>query len=72
MGIFSKKRLAEREPSSLDSAERSEVIKGLERERQRINLEIEEVLHKYANESGNRFLKKKKRRFGSSQNDWNI
>ena len=72
MGIFSKKRLAERETSSLDSAERSEVIKGLERERQRINLEIEEVLHKYANESGNRFLKKKKRRFGSSQNDWNI
>ena len=69
--IFSKRKSADRPPESLDSRERDEAIKSLERERQRINLEIEEVLRKYANESGNRSLKKKGHKSGSYANDWN-
>lgn len=70
--IFSKKRPADRAPESLDSRERDEAIRSLERERQRINLEIEEVLRKYANESGNRSLKKRGHKSGSYPNDWNF
>ena len=70
--IFSKRKSADRPPESLDSRERDEAIKSLERARQRINLEIEEVLRKYANESGNRSLKKRGHKSGSYPNDWNF
>lgn len=70
--IFSKKKTDNRAPESLDSAERDAAIRSLERERQRINLEIEDVLRKYASESGNRSLKKRGHKSGSYPNDWNF
>lgn len=70
--LFSKKRLVDRAPEELATSEKDEAIKSLERERQRKNLEIEEVLRKYANESGNRALKKRGHKFGSHPNDWNF
>lgn len=70
--LFSKKRPKDRSPDELGSSERDEAIKSLERERQRINLEIEDVLRKYANESGNRSLKKRGHKSGAHPNDWNF
>lgn len=70
--IFSKKKSADRAPEGLDSQERDDTIRNLERERQRINLEIEEVLRKYASESGNRSLRKRGHKYGSYPNDWNF
>lgn len=70
--LFFKKRHADRVPEELASSEKDEAIKSLERERQLINLEIEEVLRKYANESGNRSLKKRGHKSGAYPNDWNF
>lgn len=55
----------------LSSEQRDEMIKRLEREREKVNSEIEAVLRSYAKESGNRALKIKKRGRGDSVVDWN-
>ena len=70
--LFSRKRPGNSSPDELEASKRDEAIKSLERERQRINLEIEDVLKKYANESGNRSLKKRGRKSGAYPNDWNF
>lgn len=55
----------------MNSSDRREAIARLERERIRINYEIEGVLKSYAKESGNRALKRRRHRLGDSPNDWN-
>lgn len=70
--LFSRKRSGNSSPEELEASKRDEAIKSLERERQRINLEIEDVLKKYANESGNRSLKKRRRKSDTYPNDWNF
>ena len=56
--------------ASMNTKDRHEAIKRLERERKRVNAEIENILNSYARESGNRSLKAKKRIFGFALNDW--
>lgn len=56
---------------AMNSSDRKEAIARLERERIRINFEIESVLKSYSKESGNRALKKRKYKLGNSPNDWN-
>ena len=62
-----KKRL-----ENMGSADRDSAIKRLERERMKVNEEIENILASYAKESGNRALKRKKRHTRTSLNDWDL
>lgn len=54
---------------SMSTKDRHEAIKRLERERKKVNSEIENILKSYAKESGNRSLKAKRRLLGAP-NDW--
>lgn len=47
---------------SMNSADRDEAVKRLEREREEVVCEIEKILKSYAKESGNRALRRKKSR----------
>lgn len=47
--------------ADMSIAEREAMIKRLERERNKINSEIESILQSYSKESGNKALLKKKR-----------
>lgn len=62
MGFFQKNKKAQRTVESLASSERDAMIRRLERERKKVNAEIEGILKSYAKESGNKALKRK--RFG--------
>lgn len=55
---------------NMDSSDRDEAIKRLERERIKVNEEIESILSSYAKESGIHSLKPRRRRSRPSQNDW--
>ena len=55
----------------ISESDKEAEIKKLERERQRINLEIESLLSDYARKSGNRSLRPRKHRAGSAPNDYN-
>ena len=68
MALFSDKE--KRKLEGISSSQRDAMIKRLERERQKINTEIESILSSYAKESGNRALKKKMFRIGRRSNDW--
>jgi hypothetical protein len=48
------------------------MIRRLEKERERINSEIESILKSYARESGNRALKKRRGSVGSLPNDYSF
>ena len=48
----------------MTSHEKADMIKRLERERRKINSEIEGILKSYSKESGNRALRPKKFRLG--------
>ncbi len=56
--------------SNITSSDRDEAIRRLERERMKVNLEIESVLKLYAKESGNSSLSRRKHKMGSSPNDY--
>ena len=47
--------------ANMSAREREAIIKRLEREREKINSEIEGILQSYSKESGNKALLKKKR-----------
>ena len=68
MGFLENKR-KQRRLESMSSAEKDAVIRRLERERQKINSEIESILRNYSKESGNRALLRKKRG-SSAANSW--
>lgn len=68
MALFSDKE--KRRLESIGSSQRAIMIRRLERERAKINSEIESILASYAKESGNRALKKKRFRIGKRSNDW--
>ena len=68
MALFSNKEKQKIE--SIGSTQRDIMIKRLERERAKINSEIENILANYAKESGNSALKKKRFRLGKHSNDW--
>lgn len=68
MALFSDKE--KRRLESIGSSQRAIMIRRLERERAKINSEIESILASYARESGNRALKKKRFRIGKRSNDW--
>ena len=56
----------------MGSADRGEAIRRLERERAKIDGEIENILANYAKESGNHALRPKKRRAGAQVGDWDF
>ena len=56
----------------LNSRERAEMIRRLEKEREKINAEIESILRSYARESGNRALKKRRGAIGKLPNDYSF
>ncbi len=64
------KRKSKNNYSRLTSADRDEAIRRLERERLKVNLEIESILKMYAKESGNRALARRKHKMGASPNDY--
>lgn len=68
MALFSDKE--KRRLESIGSSQRAIMIRRLERERGKINAEIESILASYAKESGNRALRKKRFRIGKRSNDW--
>lgn len=67
--MFGKK--ANKSLDDLGSRDREEMIRRLEREREKVNSEIESILNSYARESGNRALKKRRNAFGKLPNDYN-
>lgn len=56
--------------NSMNSADRHEAIRRLERRRKKVNAEIEAILKSYAKESGNKALRPKWQGFGAAPNDW--
>lgn len=62
MGIFRRTNKEKRRIESMSSQQKADMIKRLERERRKINCEIESILKSYAKESGNRALKRKRTR----------
>lgn len=69
MGLFRKKREG-LDYDGISTSEKADMIKRLERERERVNDEIESILKSYARESGNRALKPKRRK--KLSDDWGI
>ena len=57
---------------SMSSVERDEAIRRLERERNKLNDEIESILASYAKESGNHSLRPKRRRRRTSSENWDL
>lgn len=70
MAILNKKDFNSASAGMRDT-DRDAEIRRLERERLRVNLEIEELLREYSRKSGNRSLKPSRRRAGGSPNDYN-
>lgn len=60
-----KEKNDKRRMEGMSSQERANMIKRLERERSKINSEIESILKSYAKESGNRSLLPKRLGFGT-------
>ena len=60
MSPFNKKEKKQR-IEAMSSKEKADMIKRLERERAKINAEIESILESYAKESGNRALLPKRK-----------
>ena len=70
MGIFGRKKSPVAPVETMRESERDSEIDRLERERLRINTEIEQVLKNYAKESGNRRLRRRRYKMGKSPNDY--
>jgi len=70
--MFSKKDDVKKRIDNMNSADRDEAIRRLERERTKLNEEIESILASYAKESGNRSLKPKRRRRRHTLDDWDF
>lgn len=66
--MFTKK--AKRSLDDLGARDRDDMIRRLEREREKVNAEIESILKSYARESGNRALKRRRRSIGKLPNDY--
>ena len=64
MKAFSEKK-NKRRTEGMSTHEKANMIKRLEREKRKINSEIESILKSYAKESGNRTLRPKKIGFGT-------
>ena len=69
MGLF-KKKSGIPEVDTMSEREKDDEIARLERERLRINTEIEQVLKNYAKESGNKALRRRRYKIGRSPNDY--
>ena len=70
MGLFTRKKAGFAPVDTMRESERDSEIDKLERERLRINTEIEQVLKNYAKESGNRKLRRRRHKMGKSPNDY--
>ena len=66
--MFAKK--VKRSLDDLDTRDREDMIRRLEKEREKVNAEIESILKSYARESGNRALKKRRGAIGKLPNDY--
>ena len=62
MSFFGKKHKKTKSIESMTSTERDMIIRRLEKERKKVNSEIESILKSYSKESGNKALRPK--RFG--------
>jgi len=71
MGIFDKNK-GKTNYDDMSSRERDDMIRRLEGERQKVNSEIESILRSYSRESGNRTLKRGRRKIGGFPNDWSF
>ncbi len=69
MGLF-KKKAEIPTVDTMSEKEKADEIARLERERLRINTEIEQVLKNYAKESGNRRLCRRRYKIGKAPNDY--
>ena len=67
--MFRKK--ANKPLDDLGARDREDMIRRLERERAKVNTEIESILRSYARESGNHTLKKKRGASRKLPNDYN-
>ena len=56
----------------LNSDDRTDMIRRLEKEREKVNEEIETILKTYAKESGNRAIKKRRGAIGNLPNDYSF
>ena len=70
MKIFKRNVDDKRRLDSMSSEQKSDMIKRLERERRKINSEIESILRSYAKESGNRSLKRRRAGRAPDMNEW--
>ena len=61
-----------RNVDDLGARERADMIRRLEKEREKINNEIESLLKTYARESGNRALRKRRASIGGLPNDYSF
>ncbi len=65
MKAFKERKKDKRRIDGMGLQEKANMIKRLERERRKINCEIEGILKSYSKESGNRALRYKKVAFGT-------
>ncbi len=72
MGIFKDRSDAGGRLDEMNSRDKADMIRRLEREREKVNTEIESILRNYSKESGNRALRKRRKKIGSSPNDWSF
>ncbi len=70
--MFRKKDDVKKRVDSMSSADRDEAIRRLERERIKVNEEIESILASYAKESGNNSLRPKRKRERQPFDDWDF
>lgn len=70
--MFRRKNDEKRRIDNMNSSDREQAISRLEREREKVDEEIENILIRYAKESGNHSVKPKRKRRNSSVNDWDF
>ena len=70
--MFKRKNDETRRINNMGTADRGEAIRRLERERAKIDGEIENILANYAKESGNHALRPKKHRARAHANEWDF
>ena len=70
--MFFKKKRKNSALDSLGTREREDMIRRLEKEREKVNAEIESLLKSYARESGNKALRKRRGQIGGLPNDYSF
>ncbi len=72
MSFFGDDKKKQRKLEGMSSTERDMMIRRLEKERKKVNSEIESILKNYAKESGNRALLRKRGKRRRYPNDFDF